>query len=294
MQTVRYAGHECCALENGQVRLLVTRSAGPRVLFFGFRNGENLFAELPDFVIDCPGSGPFHIYGGHRLWHAPEVPGRTYLPDDEPVGISAFDNGLIATQQTEAKTGLQKSIEIRLDPVAAQAVLTHRITNHGLWDVTCAPWAITQFKTGGTAVFPQAQMDKGVLPSRSLSLWPYTDMTDPHVHWGSQYILVQAGMRSAFKFGYPNPRGWQAYWLDGTLFVKHAAYHPQAEYYDFGSSSECYCNDRFIELETLAPVTTIAPGGEAVHVEAWNLYPDIERPQNEGDAGAIAEKLGLE
>jgi hypothetical protein len=293
MTAIKFLGHDCVPLENGILKLLVTQSIGPRILSFGFTNGENLLAELPDFVTDCPGTGKFHFYGGHRLWHAPEEPARTYLPDDSRVDISPFDNGLKVTQQTEPKTGLQKSIEIQLTADSAQVTLTHRLTNHGLWDVTCAPWAITQFKTGGTAIFPQIRTNTGVLPNHNLTLWPYTDMTSPNVHWGSNYIIVQAKMTSPFKIGFPNPRGWQAYWLNGSLFVKHADYDPQADYYDFGSSSESYCNDKFIELETLAPITTIEPGGTATHIETWNLYKDIARPQNEGVMQSLAEKLGL-
>jgi hypothetical protein len=67
-----------------------------------------------------------------------------------------------------------------------------------------------------------------------------------------------------------------------------------AEYYDFGSSSECYCNDQFLELETLAPVTTIAPGAVVTHVEAWNLYENVVRPRDEQDAQTLVEQLELE
>lgn len=294
MVTEKFSGHDCIPLENGTVKLLVAQSVGPRILFLGCAGGGNLFAELPDFVVDCPGAGPFHFYGGHRLWYAPEEPARTYLPDDASVEISPLENGLKVTQQTEPKTGLQKAIEIQLAAGSAHVALTHHLTNHNLWDVTCAPWAITQFKTGGVAILPQIRTDTGVLPNRNLALWPYTDMTGSNVHWGSNYILVQASMTAPFKVGFPNPRRWLAYWLDGTLFVKRTNYVAGAEYYDFGSSSECFCNNRFLELETLAPIGTIPPGGAAVHVETWDLYRNIERPQTEVDAQALAEKLGLE
>lgn len=294
MLTEKFLGHNCVPLENGVIKLLVAQSIGPRILFLGFAGGGNLFAEVPDFVVDCPGVGPFHFYGGHRLWHAPEEPARTYLPDDAPVDISSLENGLRVTQQTEPRTGLQKSIEIQLAPGSAHVTLTHRLTNHNLWDVTCAPWAITQFKTGGTAILPQICKDTGVLPNRTLTLWPYTDMTGSNVHWGRNYILVQASMAAPFKIGFPNPHQWLAYWLGGNLFVKRAEYFVAAEYYDFGSSSECFCNDRFLELETLAPIGTIPPGGAAAHVETWDLYRGIDRPQNEEDVQALAEKLGLE
>ena len=293
METIEYSGYQCVLLENDSLRLLITRSIGPRILSFGFHEEENLFAELPNFITELPNGGVFHFYGGHRLWVAPETFETTYIPDDSPVDISPLENGLRITQPVEPQTGLQKSLDILLTG-ETQVVITHQITNHQLQDVTCALWAITQFKTGGVAILPQAVHETGVLPNRSLALWSYTNMSDPHVAWGREHILVSANMTSPFKVGFPNPHGWLAYWLNGTLFVKHAEYNPQANYYDFGSSSECYCNDRFLELETLAPIGTIPPGGATTHIETWNLYKDIDRPQNQNEVQALAEKLGLE
>jgi hypothetical protein len=294
METVNFMGHECVLLENGIIKLALSRSIGPRILSLGFADGKNLLAELPSFVAECPGSGTFHFYGGHRLWHAPEELSRTYLPDDSPVEIVPTENGCLVTQDVEVKTGLQKSIEICLQGDAPRVVITHRLTNHGLWDVTCAPWAITQLKTAGVAILPQTRSDTGVLPNRSLAMWAYTNPADPNVIFGKNYILVNADMKSPFKVGFSNPRGWLAYWLDNTLFVKRAKYEAQSAYYDFGSSSECYCNDKFLELETLAPITTIVPQASVAHVETWELYKNVNRPRDEKDAQSLVEKLNLE
>ena len=293
METVNYYGHECCALENDTLKLLVTRSIGPRIISFGFQGGENLFAELPDFVTKLPGGNVFHFYGGHRLWQAPEDLNSTYIPDDDPVEITSLENGLFVKQAIQAQTGLQKTMEIHLAG-ETRVVITHRITNHGTSDVTCAPWAITQFKTGGMAILPQTLTDTGVLPNRLLALWSYTDLSNLNVKCGSSYILVHANMQSPFKIGFPNPRGWLAYWLNGTLFVKHADYDAQAQYYDFDSSSECYCNDQFLELETLAPITSIAPQETVSHIETWDLYKDIDCPRDANETSALVEKLKLE
>ncbi|MFN8412051.1 MAG: hypothetical protein U0Z26_06655 [Anaerolineales bacterium] len=292
MEIVNYAGNECCVLENETLRLLVTRSIGPRISYFGFRNGENLFAELPDFVTELPDGGVFHFYGGHRLWHAPEDLRTTYQPDDEPVEITALENGLQVTQAIQSKTGLQKSMDISLAG-KSKVIIKHHITNHGLWDVTCAPWAITQLKTGGMAILPQASHDAGVLPNRSLAMWSYTDMSNSNVTWGKDYILVKANMQSAFKVGFPNPRGWLAYWLNGVLFVKHADYINDASYYDFGSSSESYCNDKFLELETLAPISLIHPGNTVTHTETWELHKVTDCPQNENEVQSLVNELNL-
>jgi hypothetical protein len=294
MKTVNFMGHECLSLENQTIQLLASRSIGPRILSLRFADGENLLAELPDFVTECPDSGTFHFRGGHRLWHAPENIRRTYQPDDAPVAVVPVENGCLLTQDVEVKTGLQKSIEIRLQSDAPRVVITHRLSNHGLFPVTSAPWAITQLKTGGMAILPQSREETDVLPNRSLALWRYTNPSDPNIHWGQNYILVRANMDAPFKVGFPNPRGWLAYWLNGTLFVKRANYEAQSAYFDFGSSSECYCNDKFIELETLAPISTINPGESVTHVETWELFNHVDCPRDEKDAQALVEKLGLE
>jgi len=294
MGNVSFLGQECIQLENKRIKMLIPLSMGPRILSLSFAGGENLMAELPDVVLDCPGTGKLHVYGGHRLWHAPEEPSRTYLPDDSPVDLSSVKDGYLITQDVEPKTGLQKSIEIVLRGSSSQVVITHRLSNQGLFPVTCAPWAITQMKPGGVAILPQSCEETGVLPNRSQVLWPYTDPSNQNVTWGKNYFFMRANMVSAFKIGFPNPRGWLAYWLNGSLFVKHAKYEMQSTYYDFGSSSECYCNDRFIELETLGPITTIEPQASVVHVETWELYGNIDCPRNEKEAQLLVEKLGLE
>lgn len=281
MEIANFMGHECVSLENESIRLLIPCSIGPRILSLSFAGGENLLAELPNFVTDCPGTGTFHFYGGHRLWFSPEVPSRTYLPDDSPVEIAPMENRYLITQDVEIKTGLQKSIEVCLQGNSSKVVITHRLSNFGLWPVTCAPWAITQFRKGGVAILPQSCEETDVLPNRSLALWPYTNMSDPNVTWGQHHILVNADMQTPFKVGFPNPRGWLAYWLDNTLFVKRAKYEAQSAYYDFGSSSECYCNDEFLELETLAPIQTIAPKESVTHVETWELYGNVDRPRDD-------------
>ena len=293
MKTIEHNGLQCVELANDHLSLLITQSVGPRVLSLSVAGGENLFAELPELTLDCPGKGPFHLYGGHRLWHAPEDPARTYLPDDGPVRISALEGGVQVVQPVETQTGLQKSLQIRIDPEIARVEVVHQITNQGMWPVTCALWAITQLRPGGVGLLPQYQgvtEENPFLPNRTLALWPYTDINSPYITWGDDLVLVHARMDAGMlKLGFPNPRGWLGYWREGVLFVKRAAYDPLAGYYDFGSSSECYCSDRFIELETLGPITEIQPAETVAHVETWEVYPDLPWPEDPAALVALIE-----
>ena len=155
MQTIKYLDFDCVPLENASLSLLVTQSVGPRIISLRFIGGENLFAELPDFITERPDGNVFHFYGGHRLWHAPENMPRTYALDDEPVEIIPTQNSLTVRQPVEAETGIEKSIQISLVKDKPQVILHHTLTNRGRWPVECAPWAITQFRTGGAAILPQ-------------------------------------------------------------------------------------------------------------------------------------------
>lgn len=278
-QNGRFLDQPCTYLTNGVVELWVMQTAGPRVLAFSLVGGENLFAELPGMFLEDVGFGRFHFWGGHRLWHAPEVKRRTYIPDDQPVTIREISSGLEVVGTVEVATGLQKSLRLHLPDDSATVVVDHILYNHGLWPVACAPWAITQLKPGGMALLPQTSETAdpdGVQPNRSLALWPYTDINSPHITWGNRFIVVHSNMtQGALKLGFPNPAGWLAYHWRGSLFVKSAVFDPQATYFDQGASSQCYCDHRFLELETLAPRTLIPPGGSATHREVWRLFPDV-------------------
>jgi len=83
------------------------------------------------------------------------------------------------------------------------------------------------------------------------------------------------------------------YVVEDTLFVKHAAYQPDATYFDRGSSSECYCNPRFLELETLGPRTNLAADESVTHREMWTLYSGVSFRPDEAAVQELVDELGL-
>ena len=298
METTRFLNLDCVRLRNKSIELLVTHSVGPRIIRLSFLGGENLLAELPDVALDCPGKEEkMNAFGGHRLWHTPQVARRTQLPDNQPVAITEIENGLEVTQPTEPETGIQKSMQIMLPDDSPTVVVDHRLKNEGMWAIETAPWAITELREGGVAILPQMTKNDdpdGVWPNRSLALWPFTDINSPHIRWGNRFIFVESNMQAGMlKFGFPNPAGWLAYHVDDTLFVKHATYLPDAVYFDRGSSSHLFCMPGFIELETVARKTVIPPGETAVHRETWTLYANVQFEPSEDAAQALAEKLKL-
>ena len=288
MEMVSFNGwQECIRFHNELVDVVVSTQFGPRILRYGFLDEENEFAELEEEQ-GKTGGEKWRMYGGHRLWHAPEADPRTYYPDNEPLEWRDVGDGVRLIQPVERTTGIQKEMEIRLSPVGTHVRVIHRLHNRGLWDVRLAPWALSVMLPGGTAILPLpprlAHTDpSALLPVNSLALWPYTDLSDSRLIWGRQYILVRQDplIKIAQKIGAFIPGGWCAYARRGHLFIKRFAVESGVLYPDRGCNVEVFTNERFLELETLGPLQTIPPQGFIEHVEDWYLFRDVPTPHND-------------
>jgi len=279
-------------LENDHLILDYLTDRGPRIVrLIPRRLGQNLLAETPDTELASP-YGPYRLWGGHRLWHAPETAARTYIPDDGGLTVRPLPNpppqgegtrspslreglgeGVILTYD-EPHTAIRKELTIRLAPDAARVELTHRLTNNGLWAVELAPWAITQLRLGGTAVLPTpATADaEGLLPNRLVALWPYSRWDDPRLRLTEAAIEIDARLLpQPFKIGYMNRAGWLAYRYEGVVFRKRLTPQPERPHVDFGCNAEAYANDKHIELETLGPLVRLGVGESVELVEVWEV-----------------------
>jgi hypothetical protein len=281
-----YAGWaNCHKLANGRIELIITGDVGPRLIRFGFVGGENMLFEDPAGV-GRTGGDEWRLYGGHRLWHAPEHPVRTYLPDNAPVQVEDYVGGARVTQPVEAANGIHKQIDIVMDENAAHVQLTHRLINTGPWPVMLSAWALSVMAGGGTAIIPlppRGEHPRDLLPTTQLAIWPYTDMADPRWTWGTRHILLRQRDAAPQKVGLSVPDGWVGYANFGNLFVKRFQPITDAIYPDLNSSVEVFTNNAMLEVETLSPLTQLAPGAAVEHVEHWHLFEGVTAPQNDAD-----------
>jgi hypothetical protein len=288
MEKIAYRGWpNCYRLANGIVDLIVTGDVGPRIIRFGFAGDVNEFKEY-EALLGLTGGDEWRIYGGHRLWHGPEVSPRTYQPDNEPVRVAEHAGFVRVTQPTEAATGIQKEIDIYLAADRPHVRLVHRLRNTGLWAVELAPWALTVMAQGGKVIIPlppRGSHPEALLPANSLTLWAYTDMSDPRWTWGRKYIMLRQDPAATQpqKAGVMVPDGWAAYANRGHLFVKKFAYVAGATYPDWGCSVETFTNADMLEVESLGPLISLQPGAVVEHVEEWRLYRDVPLPQTDAD-----------
>jgi hypothetical protein len=276
-----FHGLPSAVLENAHFRLEYLTSAGPRIVGLSYHGSPNLLADVNDIVWDTP-NGDYLPLGGHRLWIAPEYPEKTYVPDKTGLSAHTLPHGVEFIGASEAPSGVRKSLRIELDPSVAHIRLVHNILNESSRPLTFAPWCITQFCQGGTVILPQPVGNTdphGLLSNRLLVLWPYTRINEPRLVLRDDFILMHAqAALPPLKLGYASTAGWLAYWWNGILFRKSFDLHPGAALPDGGCNAECYCGDRFVELESLGVLGSVAPGQRVQFTETWEIFPGLDVP----------------
>jgi hypothetical protein len=222
---------------------------------------------------------------------------RTYYPDNDGLEVQTLEDGVRLVQPVEKTTGIQKSIEIHLHPGEAAITLHHRLENAGVWALELAPWAITQLAHGGVAIVPQQRPSDPrnlLLPDRLLSIWSYTVLSDPRLHLADDLILMDGiAAQPPCKIGVLNKRGWAAYLNRGVLLTKRFSVRFDNPLPDFGVNCEVYVDHRFIELETLGPMTPLLPGQWVGHTETWELTSGLTTPQTLDGVRQLVRDLGL-
>jgi hypothetical protein len=149
-----YHGHDTRRLANDHVWIDVLARAGPRIVRLGLAGSTvNVLAETPGDGWDTP-HGRYELYGGHRLWFAPEDPDLVAVPDGHGLLVEREVDGIRLTGLAEAPTGLIRSMALRLEPGRAAFEVCHALRNVGDRPIELAPWSITQLPLGGTVFLP--------------------------------------------------------------------------------------------------------------------------------------------
>lgn len=274
----------CVQIEHAGLRLVVTTDVGPRIIECSLDGEGNLFKEFEQDLGRTSGD-EYLLFGGHRLWHAPEAYPRSYAPDFDPVEFARNERGLRFTQRAEASTGIQKSIAVELLAPRCVAV-THELTNLNPWTVELAPWAMTLMAAGSRLIVPHEEYrphPQFLDPARTLTLWPYTRMNDPRVTWGERFIQLRedCSVAQKFKLGVLNRQRWAACWVNGWLLVKTFSFDAQARYPDLGCNCEFFTMPGFLEMETLGALAALQPQRQTAHTEIWHFWRMPSLPQDE-------------
>jgi hypothetical protein len=286
-----FHGHEIRRLANDHLWVDVLATAGPRIVRLGLADSPaNILAETPGDGWDTP-HGRYELFGGHRLWFAPEDPDRVAVPDGQGLRIEPEADGIRLTGSAEVPTGLVRSMTLRLDPDHPSIEVCHALQNVGDRPTELAPWSITQLPLGGTVLLPQraAAFGHRVHPNRTLVLWPYTSWEDPRFQPRDGLLSIDALAGRDLKLGYFNDAGWVGYVRNGTSLIRQFEPLAGQPHPDLGCNVEVYVGDRYLELELLGPLRVLEPGATVTLVERWQIAT-VDDPGG-ADARAIAAQI---
>ena len=169
--------------------------------------------------------GEWKPWGGHRLWTAPEEMPRSYSPDNSPIEAVIDGATVRLAQPVEPQTGILKEMTVTLASTGTAVTIGHRLTNKGQWTIELAPWALTILNPGGAVILPQEPYrshDEALLPVRQVTLWAYTDLSDPRWQMGPKFLRLKPdpSRTGSQKIGIANHQNWAGYLRHGTLFIK--------------------------------------------------------------------------
>jgi hypothetical protein len=284
----------CYQVSNAHLSMTVTADVGPRILHFGIPAQPSVLYE-DKTQLGLTGGDEWRAYGGHRFWIAPENE-RTYFPDNRPVAIETLSDGLRLVPPLEEATGFQKIIQIRLFPDSPRAEIIHTLTNRSTQPSLAAPWALSVMTSGGVAILPHSphcDWPGKLTAQNTLSLWSYTDLSDPRWKLGQRYILLRqvGGDVKPQKIGMFNTEGWAGYLVNGFLFIKFFGTTADHAYPDLNSNLETWTNHAFLELETLGPLVDVLPGQTITHVEDWFIFSGIPPVNHDDDVDRVVLPL---
>lgn len=262
-------GESLCAT-NGTVELYIPLSYGIRIAHFSFCGGQNVFFEQPKEMTDLTTPEGWRIRGGHRMWVAPEDD-REYFPDNDPIDCRVEGDTIYLTQKEDTFQKVIKSMALTfVDDASVQVV--HRLQNTDSQARKCALWSISVMAPGGTEHVPLQLVDDGDHPSHWLSFWSHTNIGDPRVTYKKdEIVLSHRPTGDRFKIGVSRINGKAWYKNYGVIFEKDFAVTDGVIYPDNNVSYETFLCDHMVELESLSPLYTFAPGETKEHTEIWKL-----------------------
>lgn len=278
----------CVRLANEHAELICTTDVGPRAISYRTASGENVF-WIDEATSGKTGEAAYQVRGGHRLWISPED-SRTYAPDNATVEMRAAKPlGVVLENPALEPWKIRKRMSLSLDANSSAVFIEHRLTNEGTAPVTIASWGLTVMRRGGFEIIPQqphrAHGVGGLAPDRVVVPWSYMDFSDARWKFGRKFwVFTPKAGADATKLGFAHRSRWVAWSRGDTLFFKTFDFEDGAFYPDLGCNYETFSEGEFLEMESLGPLRTLAPGQSGGHTETWHLFAGVAAPAGLDDA----------
>lgn len=260
---------ESLLIFNELYELIIPLEFGIRILHFSKRGGENMFFVQPHDLKDLTTEDGWRIYGGHRMWIAPEG-NWCYTPDNKQIEYTLMDDGVVLIQPVDERAKVIKTLRIRF--LENSVILTHEIQNADIKAMDISIWAITSMKPNGTQTIPFLPPFRIYNPNRHIALWDYTNLSDPRAQYLSdRIVLTHKPLYEKYKIGINASDGNITYELPDNTFRLSYDILENAAYPDGGVSYETFMCSHMTELESLSPTRHVLPTETILHIEKWSI-----------------------
>jgi len=227
-------------------------------------------------------SGEWANFGGDKCWPAPQsdwqqLQGRPWPPpaafDATPMQAVAGEGSVVLTSVLDPDWGIQVVRTIALEP--GQPVLRIQTEFHKLKGpaVRVAIWTIAQMPDPeciGMLLHPGSRFAEGY--TRLLELEP-AGLRLHNLPNGDRFLALTRHSSAETKIG---ADGASLAWVGPTCAVRIDVEATAGEYPDGGCMTEVYTNPdplRYVELETLGPLTEMRAGDRICHAAVYTLSP---------------------
>lgn len=252
-------------LSDSCIELGIALDHGIRICHVSCPGERNLFYEQKDTSDGLVTAEGWRVYGGHRLWAAPESE-KSYYPDNDPISYEILENGVRLTQKVDPWLQIEKSITLTLENGGAR--LEHSIKNVSGREMTIGSWGVSTFAGGEAEMFFGGGTPGALNPERSLSVWGTSDLS--RVRFAQNKIYAKhAPHMGTFKIGFFSPEGRAALCAFGQKLTLTFGAEKDGVYPDGGCNFELYMDAHVMELEALGKMTVLQPGECACHWEEW-------------------------
>ena len=244
---------------------------GIRVVHLSAAGMENLYyaqpADLSDGFVTPSG---WKLYGGHRMWLAPESD-DSYMPDNEAVEYTVGEDSVTVIQKPDPVIGMRKQLKLVLTAEGIRA--EHTFTNITDRVIPGASWGVNTLDLGGTAVIAFEGTPVGdYTPRRIISLWADTNPHDSRLQFTRDTLIAKGvPMDDYCKLGLYCRSGKATLESKGQRFTLTFPVLPMEKLPDNGCNFELYLGKKFMELEVLGEKKAIAPGQSVSHWEMWKV-----------------------
>jgi hypothetical protein len=290
IEMVNYNGWDnSYKLSNEDIKVVVVPAIG-RIMYFGFKDGENILWNNPEiFGNSLPGGKPmtkngeivWANFGGDKVWPIQEnewenINGYRWPPDHWFDGnaqkADIIEKGIKITSPVSEYCGARCIREIILAETGAEVTINQTIEKvkqadrRSIEPINYTIWNVTQIRPPLMALFNLNPNSRH--PERCIMIKPHT--IDNFSINGDIGVLIPDKHREQ-KAGADSDH-WLAAIVEDVVFGEFFRLQPHKSYPDNGISAEVYTEPDYTELELLSPLNALGVAESMYFSIIWRLH----------------------